>query len=71
MDDQTNELINNEIKSIDYNKILFERFLDVSPIITVEYFYICIGYIFNINYSIKSIFSKLMNDYDIVENTHK
>ena len=51
----------NNTNYTDYNTVLFERFLDVQPIITVEYFYICIGYIFNINYSIKSIFSNLLN----------
>lgn len=45
----------------DYNHYLFEKFLDIEPIITVEYFYICIGYIFNINYSIKNMLSKILN----------
>ena len=58
----------NETNYTDYNTILFERFLDIEPIITVEYFYIYIGYIFNINYSIKNIFSKLLNQNSTIEN---
>ena len=45
----------------DYNHYLFEKFLDIEPNITVEYFYICIGYIFNINYSMKNMISKILN----------
>jgi hypothetical protein len=59
-------LVNNEcikmMRCVDYNKILFSKFLDMQPIITVEYFYICISYIFNINYSIKNMISKIINN---------
>ena len=54
-----------ELKShacIDYNSILFRKFLvDQQPIITIEYFYVCIGYIFNINYTIKDKIEKVSN----------
>ena len=52
---------NCNMKSNDYNHYVFEKFLNFEPIITVEYFYICIGYIFNINYSIKNMISKMLN----------
>ena len=52
---------NCHMKCNDYNHHVFEKFLNVEPIITVEYFYICIGYIFNINYSIKNMISKMLN----------
>ena len=52
---------NCNVKCNDYNHHVFEKFLNVEPIITVEYFYICIGYIFNINYSIKNMISKILN----------
>lgn len=47
---------------IDYNTILFKQFLtEQQPIITIEYFYVCIGYIFNINYTIKDQVEKISN----------
>ena len=52
----------------DYNKFIFERFLNVEPIIKIDYFYICIGYIFNINYSIKNMISKMLNDMKFGDN---
>ena len=52
---------NCNVKFNDYNHYVFEKFLYFEPIITVEYFYICIGYIFNINYSIKNMISKMLN----------
>jgi len=40
---------------MDYNKRLFTKFHTIqAPIITIEYFYICIPYIYNINYCIKN-----------------
>jgi len=54
-----------ELKShacIDYNSILFRKFLvEQQPIITIEYFYVCIGYIFNINYTIKDKIEMVSN----------
>jgi hypothetical protein len=52
----------------DYNHYLFETFLNVEPIITIEYFYICIGYVFNINYSIKHIISNMLNKIEYSKN---
>ena len=57
---------NCNMRCYDYNHYVFEKFLNVEPIITVEYFYICIGYIFNINYSIKNMISKMLNEKNLI-----
>jgi hypothetical protein len=59
---------NCNMRCYDYNHYVFEKFLNVEPIITVEYFYICIGYIFNINYSIKNMISNMLNEKNLIAN---
>ena len=57
------------LSMMDHNSVLFHRFLTKQqPIITIEYFYVCIGYIFNINYSIKDKIA-LTTNYGIMLNT--
>jgi hypothetical protein len=54
---------------MDHSSFLFDKFLHVQePIITVEYFYLCLPYIFNINYCIKNKIAEI-SDYERVWNT--
>ena len=58
-----------KLSLIDYNNVLFQTFLkNQQPIITVEYFYVCIGYIFNINYTIKERISVIDNYNNVINN---
>jgi hypothetical protein len=58
------------LSCMDYNAILFRKFMvEQQPIITIEYFYVCIGYIFNINYTVKDRIVMISNHTDMFVST--